>query len=280
MTGRRTGRLTALGWPSHEFNNHGDGRLAPVTDVFSEKLAAWRDYTETPWARIRYGVVGAVLRRQTEHLGEQIRVLDVGGGDGMDALPLALAGHDVTIVDPSAEWLAEALRRAAAAGTDVTTVRGGLDDLPAGEWDLVMCHFVLRYRSGGDGDVAALASRVRAGGRLSIMDVNPDGRVLRELLNGGPAAALAELQAERAKVETFQTDARKVSVDAIVREATEAGMRSVGVYGNRIANDLLVDNTAKHDPAFFEDLLALELELCDREPFNRVGFAWQLILQR
>ncbi len=57
-------------------------------------------------------------------------------------------------------------------------------------------------------------------------------------------------------------------------------MTPVGVYGNRIANDPLVDNTAKHDPAFFENLLALEWELCDREPFNRVGFAWQLILQR
>lgn len=258
----------------------GNGRLAPVTDVFSEKLAAWRDYTETPWARIRYGVVGELLRRQTEHLGKQIRVLDVGGGDGMDALPLALAGHDVTIVDPSAEWLDEATRRAASAGTNITTIRGGLDDLPAGEWDLVICHFVLRYRSGDDRDVAALASRVRLGGRLSIMDVNPDGRVLRELLNGGPTAAIAELQAERAKVETFQTDARKVSVDTITNEATDAGMTLVGVYGNRIANDLLVDNTSKHDPAFFEDLLALELELCDREPFNRVGFAWQLIMQR
>ena len=250
-----------------------------MTDVFSGQLAAWRDYTETPWARIRYAVVGEILRRQTAHLGEHIRVLDVGGGDGRDALPLALAGHDVIIVDPSAAWLEEATRRAAAAGTNVTTIRGGLDDLPAGEWDLVMCHFVLRYRSADDGDVAALASRVRPGGRLSIVEVNAAGRVLRELLNGGPAAALAELHAERAKVETFQTDARKVDVDAIASEATEAGMTPVGVYGHRIANDLLVDNTAKHDPAFFEELLALELELCDREPFNRVGFAWQLILQ-
>src|SRR5690606_35995341 len=131
-------------------------------------------------------------------------------------------------------------RRAATAGTNITTIRGGLDDLPDGEWDLVMCHFVLRYRSGADRDVATLASHVRPGGRLSIMDVNPDGRVLRELLNSGPAAALAELQAERAKVETFQTDARKVNVDTIAREATEAGMTPVGVYGNRIANDLLV----------------------------------------
>ncbi|MBM7520448.1 class I SAM-dependent methyltransferase [Nocardioides nitrophenolicus] len=251
-----------------------------MTDVFGERLAAWREYTQTPWARIRYGVVGEVLRRQTEHLGDRIRVLDVGGGDGMDAVPLASAGHEVTIVDPSAEWLAEAERRAAAAGTNVTTVLGGLDDLPAGEWDLVMCHFVLRYRSRDSADLAALATRVRPGGRLSIMDVNPDGRVLRELLNGGPAAALAELHAERAEVETFQTEARKVGVDATTNEATAVGLTPVGVYGNRIANDLLVDNTAKHDPAFFEELLALEVELCDREPFNRIGFAWQLVVER
>ncbi|MDQ6523542.1 methyltransferase domain-containing protein [Nocardioides sp. LHD-245] len=255
------------------------GRLSCVSDVFSEKLAAWRDYTRTPWARIRYGVVGDVLRRQTEQLGEQIRILDVGGGDGMDALPLALAGHDVTVVDPSEAWLGEAQRRAAAAGATIATVRAGLDDLPPGEWDLVMCHFVLRYRDGAADDIGALARRVRPGGRLSLMDVNPDGRVLRELLNGGPAAALEELKADRAKVETFRTSARKVSVETTMSEATAAGLTPIGIFGNRIANDLLVDNTSKHDPAFFEQLLALELELCDREPFNRVGFAWQLVLE-
>ena len=98
-----------------------------------------------------------------------------------------------------------------------------------------------------------------------------------------PAAVVdvgTELRAERATVETFQTTARKVSVDAVAKEASTAGFTTVGVFGNRIANDLLVDNAAKHDPAFFDELLALELELCDREPFNRVGFAWQLILER
>lgn len=248
--------------------------------MFSEKLTAWRDYTETPWARIRYEVVGEVLRRQAEELGGHLRVLDVGGGDGMDALPLAHAGHDVTIVDPSNAWLAEARRRAHASGAALTTVRGGLDDLPSGEWDLVLCHFVLRYRDTAADDVAALARHVRPGGRLSIMDVNPDGRVLHELLNAGPGAALDELHTERAKVETFQTDARKVSVAATTSQATAAGLTLIGVFGNRIANDLLVDNTAKHDSVFFERLLALELELCDREPFNRLGFAWQLVLER
>ncbi|HVX54695.1 class I SAM-dependent methyltransferase [Nocardioides sp.] len=251
-----------------------------MSDLFSDKLAIWREYTESPWARIRYAVVGAILRRHTSELGGRLRVLDVGGGDGMDSLPLARAGHDVTIVDPTSAWLAEARRRADEAGATITTVEAGLDDLPAGEWDLVLCHFVLRYRSADAGDVAALAERVRPGGRLSVMDVNPDGRVLRALLNDGPAGALGELAAERATVETFQTDARKVTWNSTADEMATAGLRQLGLYGNRIANDLLVDNAAKHDPAYFTGLLDLELALCDREPFNRIGFAWQLVAER
>lgn len=252
-----------------------------MSDVFSDKLAAWRDYTASPWARVRYAVVGEVLRRHVAELGgRRLRVLDVGGGDGQDSLPLAQAGHEVTIVDPTPEWLAEARRRADAAGATIATVEGGLDALPAAEWDLVLCHFVLRYRPGSVGDVAALASRVRPGGRLSIMDGNPDGRVLRALVNAGPAGALTELAAERVAVQTFQTDARKVTWSDTADEMAAAGLHHPGLYGNRIANDLLVDNTAKHDPAYFAQLLELELTLCDREPFNRIGFAWQLVAER
>lgn len=252
-----------------------------MADIFSDKLAEWRDYTETPWARIRYAVVAEVLQLQTAALrGGRLRILDVGGGDGMDAIPLALAGHDVSIVDPSADWLGEAERRAEETGVTITMIEGGLDDLPHGEWDLVLCHFVLRYRTAQDRDLAQLAQRVRSGGRLSIMDVNPNGRVLRELVTRGPAAAMAELHAERATVETFQTDARKVSLEEFEREAAAEGLKVIGIFGNRIVNDLLGDNEAKHEPTLFKEVLALELELSGREPFNRVGFAWQMILER
>lgn len=251
-----------------------------MTDLFDDQLAAWKAYVRTPWARIRYAVVGEVLRRQADALGQRLRVLDVGGGDAQDALPLAVAGHHVTVLDPSPAWLAEARRRAGEAGVALTTAVGGLDDLPEGAWDLVLCHFVLRYRPAGAGDVAALAARVRPGGRLSLVEVNPDGRVLRSLLHDGPAAALEELDAERAGVETFRTTARKVRWTDARDEAQAAGLRVRGLFGNRIANDLLVDEAAKHDPAFHDELLALELKLCDLEPFNRVGFAWHLVLER
>ena len=112
------------------------------------------------------------------------------------------------------------------------------------------------------------------------MDVNPAGRMLRALVNQGPGAALAELNAERAEVEIFSTDARKVEMREIRGQAETLGMTTLGNYGNRIANDLIVDEDAKHDATYFAELLKLEHELCDRDPYKSAGFAWQLVLQR
>ncbi|MBG6096191.1 methyltransferase domain-containing protein [Nocardioides luteus] len=251
-----------------------------MTDVFSDKLAQWRAYTATPWGRIRYTVVEEVLRRQCAELGAGLRILDVGGGDGMDAMPLALAGHDVTIVDPSEAWLAEAKRRAAEAGVSLTTLVGGVEELPEGEWDLVLCHFVLHYRPADAGDVRRLAAAVRPGGRLSVMVPNPASMVLRQLVTGGPEAALTELRADTKRAVTFDHDVRKVSMGDLEAELAAAGLRLNGRFGTRIANDLLTDDAAKHDPAYFDRLLELERELCDQEPFVRIAGMYQLVAER
>jgi S-adenosylmethionine-dependent methyltransferase len=251
-----------------------------VSDVFSDRLQAWRDYCALPYPRIRYAVVGEILRRHTVELGDRLSILDVGGGDGRDSIPLARAGHDVTIVDPTAGWLEEAKRRAADADTSVTTVEGGLDGLPEGEWDLVLCHYVLRYRPAQVPDVGSLAARVRPGGRLSLVDANPDGAVLGTLLRDGAAAALAELRADTAHTATFDHDVRKVPAADAEAALTAEGLRVVGRYGHRIGNDLRLADAAADDPAAFDALLGLELALCDREPFNRVGFGWQLVAEQ
>ncbi len=251
-----------------------------MTDVFSDKLAQWRAYTATPWARIRYTVVEEILRRQCAELGEGLRILDVGGGDGMDALPLARAGHDLTILDPSESWLAEAKRRAEDSGSDLTTLVGGLDDLPEGEWDLVLCHFVLRYRPSDAEDVRSLASVVRPGGRLSVMEANPAGMVLRQLVTAGPEGALTELRAETKHAVTFAHDVRKVSMPDLEAELAAAELRLTGRFGTRIANDLLTDDEAKHDPAYFDRLLEVERELCDQEPFVRIAGMYQLVAEK
>jgi S-adenosylmethionine-dependent methyltransferase len=112
------------------------------------------------------------------------------------------------------------------------------------------------------------------------MAPNPDGRVLRELVLAGPAAARAELRRETVDVATFGTTVRKLPLEEAVGEVERSGLRVVAVYGNRVVNDLIADNAAKGEAGFFADVLDLELSLCDREPFNRVGFAWQLVAER
>ena len=134
--------------------------------------------------------------RRPGRLDRGLRVLDVGGGDGRDALALAEAGHHVTIVDPAPAWLAQATRSAEHSGlTDrVSTVLGSLDDLPlgTGDYDLVLCHFVLHYRPAGGEDIGRLSAMLRPGGRLSVMAPNPAARVIMRLTREGPDAALAE----------------------------------------------------------------------------------------
>lgn len=249
-----------------------------MTDVFSDKLAAWRDYTGSPWGRLRYQVARETLRRETARLGPSLRILDVGGGDGMDAVPLAAAGHDVTILDQSTAWLAEAERCAAAADTRVRTVVGDLDDPPPlGEFDIVLCHFVLQYRPEGSDDVATLAGFLRSGGLLSVMLPNPAAGVLRQLILGGPQAALAELESDTTHAVTFDQAVRKIPAADLEATLAQAGLPVVRRYAMRIANDLLASNELKYDSAYFEDLLRLELALCDQEPFVRIGGMYQLI---
>lgn len=256
-----------------------------MADPFEEHLDSWRAWCEAPWGRIRFAVVAHTLRRHVAELaphGAGLRVLDVGGGDARDSLPLALAGHDVTVVDTAARMLAEARLRAQTAGVALHTIEASLDDLAGvGEdYDLVLCHFVLHYREPGQADVRRLADRLRPGGLLSLVAPNPAGRVLPSLVRDGPGAALAALEQSRAGVwssTTFAHAGRTLAAEEAGADLAAAGLEQVARYGGRIANDLIIDDGLKHDPATYADLERLELALCDSEPLLRTGMFWQLL---
>ncbi|HQW73661.1 MAG TPA: methyltransferase domain-containing protein, partial [Ornithinibacter sp.] len=78
-----------------------------------------------------HGALDAFAARRSAELGRPLRVLDLGGGTGGTAVPLAVAGHDVTVVDPSPDALASLRRRAAETDTSrrIHPVQGDTDTL-------------------------------------------------------------------------------------------------------------------------------------------------------
>jgi S-adenosylmethionine-dependent methyltransferase len=253
-------------------------------EVFDQRMQQWRAYRATPWNRLRFAIVAHTLSTTIEQLGGGAwRVLDVGGGDGGDALPLALAGHSVTVLDPSAPMLAKLDEDAVEASVSerISGIQGDIGaiaGLDMGGFDLVLCHFVLQYLDDLDGPLAQLLGAVRPGGYISLIAPNRPGEVLAKAARGAdPAAAFALLDAETNRTLTFDHAVRLIDAETAIDALQCAGCAPVARFGGRIINDLLPDSAPKADPAFFAELLRLELAVCDREPYLRTGMFWQII---
>lgn len=266
--------------------------VVPVTgetgpEVFEERLDAWRAWQQSPWGRLRYEVVAATLRRTCAALGDPpLRVLDVGGGDGGDVLPLAEAGHDVTIVDYSEPLLVQARDAASARHVDarVSTVCADLDELPSlrlGGFDLVLCHNVVQYRDSAAGTVRLLAPAVRPGGALSLLAPNPPSEVLAAAIREEDLGKAAELlTATSTTTATFRHDVRRVPAEEVESALQDCGFADVSRFGIRAVTDYIQNDARKHEPDFYRQLAELELALCDREPFVRTARMWQLVARR
>ena len=85
----------------------------------------------------------------------------------------------------------------------------------------------------------------------------PAAMVLMRLTRSGPEAALRELVAEAQHSVTFDHTARKITAEEMTSGLEQVGLAVVDRYGTRIANDLLTDDEAKRDPAYFERLLMM-----------------------
>lgn len=97
--------------------------------------------------------------------------LDVGCGEGADAIWLASRGWKVTAVDPSRVALDRAEAAARAAGVDVAWVHAGLLDMPGGtgQHDLVSAQYAVLRRPDEDAAMATLLGAVAPGGTLLVV---------------------------------------------------------------------------------------------------------------
>ena len=97
------------------------------------------------------------------------RALDVGCGEGADAVWLATRGWDVTALDVSGVALARAARHAEQAQVAVRWVHAGLVEAALPAFDLVSAQYPALLRTDGHDAEAALLAAVAPGGTLLVV---------------------------------------------------------------------------------------------------------------
>jgi S-adenosylmethionine-dependent methyltransferase len=94
-----------------------------------------------------------------------------------------------------------------------------------------------------------------------------------------PGSARDLLDAPSQLTETFGHEVRRIPVAVAAGSLDAVGLTDRTAYGIQCVTHL-VPNRRKEEPAFFAELEALELALCDREPYLRVARFWQLVARR
>ncbi len=211
--------------------------------------------------RLRTAAVQAVLdahaAARSAALGRPLRVLDLGGGTGGTAVPLAAAGHDVTVVDPSPDALASLRRRAAEAGTSdrVHPVQGDTDSVgepgPDGArpaYDLVCLHGTLEVVDDADTALANVAAVLAPGGTLSLVVAQRLPAALARALAGQFARARAVLERPDGRWGDDDPAPRRFDEPEVLHLLRAHGLTPVDSHGVRIFSDLvpsaLVDSEA------------------------------------
>jgi S-adenosylmethionine-dependent methyltransferase len=256
-----------------------------VSERFDANLPAWLEWQRAPWGRLFYTVAQANLQR---HLGDRpLRVLDVAGGNGPDALVLARLGHEVTLVDFSPGMLAEARAGAAAQGLAerISLVQADALDLPvqfpAPEFDLVLCHNLLAYVDDVGAALRAITQPLRPGGLLSVIGANRFSEPYRAAIKlQDLEEALAQLEETHLARGIFGGHRNLLAGEDVIRLLETAGFQVEGRYGVRCLCDYLANDELKFVPAAYQALERLELAMTDRYPYYLIARFFQVIARK
>lgn len=205
----------------------------------------------------------------------------------MFAVPMAAAGCDVTVVEPSPNALATLQRRAQEAGVAhrITAVQGDSDALDQlvepGSAELVLAHGLLEVVDDPKVTVAAMAAVVAPGGVLSVLVANRFAAILHRAISGKLVDARALLD-DPAGAISGPTEAllRRFDTEGLRALISDAGLTVELVQGYGVVADLVPGSVLESNPGAQEALAQLELVAATTPPLRDVATRLHAIARR
>jgi S-adenosylmethionine-dependent methyltransferase len=223
-----------------------------------------------------HDLLSAALAARAGEAGGGLDVVDAGGGTGGFAVPLAGAGHRVTVVDPSPDALAALERRADEAGvTDrVRAVQGDaaglLDVVEAGSADAVLAHGVLELVDDPVAAVRGMAAVLRPDGLASVLAAQRHAAVLARAAAGHLLDARHALTDPDGRWGPADPLPRRFDEPGLVGLLASAGLGVREVHGVRVFADLVPGNLVD-EPGAADALLDLETAVASHPAFRSVA---------
>lgn len=256
-----------------------DDRWADLADKFADDA----------YASVKGYVRTYVLHQQLlDHLPPPpARVLDVGGGAGHQSFPLARAGYDVTLLDPSPAMLDKARERLrqlpGGVQERVTVVRApgehAEEAVNGQSFAAVLCHGVLGYLEQPEPLLDQLCRCAAADGIVSIMTGNANAMAVRPALERRWDDALAAFDSRR-EIGVLGVPGRADTVEELSEFLRNHAVAPVTWYGVWLFVDWLEFSGAQLDAADVEQVraaAAVELEASRRDPYRRLSRVFHLV---
>ncbi|MGD3109912.1 class I SAM-dependent methyltransferase [Streptomyces sp. YGL11-2] len=253
---------------------------------FSVGEEQWRARSGTLRQVVRQEVVSRQLVTHLPDLPPR-RVLDVGCGQGTQALGLARRGHRVTGLDASPQLLDDFRAALAAEPVEVRDrvrlVQGDAERLAGmfapSSYEVVLCQGLLMYFPDPGPLLDAVGQVLAPGGIVSLLVRNGDALAMRPGLLGDWDDVERAFEGD-SYVNRIGVRARADRLEDLTAALARREMRVRQWYGVRVFTDAVASDAALPDAETLGVILRAEERAGRTDPYRRVAALLHLIAER
>jgi len=262
-------------------------KLAERKESFESAVPDWKAEQDKPWNRFGYQLVEHNLKKHIPMDSPPLRVLDAGGGNGLDSLCLARMNHHIDLVDISQQMLNDARANAALAGVTNRVATHAIDVFDIGdefagnEFDIVLCHNVIQFVDEVKPLLEIFSRVLKPGGFLSLISTNQYSLPYQAaFLEQDLDKAFELLDHSAGYNPVFDIHAHVFRADEVIDWLSSMGLALEKHYGIRCLYNYWGTNKLKQSSPVYEKLRKLEFELTERYPYQLTARQFQLIARK